>query len=643
MVDDNDEYLLKNIIVNSEKRLKYFDKEESNKIRNDIIYNVNNKLQLNNNGNNGNKRNTCNKFIRLNEIKKLQQKLEKNKVIVIKSDKSNTPVLMKLEQYSGKMYDYINENGFQEIRNPTAKYLKIVKNMIVKYKNTLNHDNRIKYHTRLYPFHPDAPILSGLPKIHKDGIPFRPLINFKSAPSYNIAKIMDKIIRKKLNIRNDYSIKNGYELIEKLKKLKINKKTKIVSYDIVNMYSNIPVNETIEIIKNQLLKTENINEVNNIITIIRNICMQNYFTFDNKFYLQEEGLPMGMPLSAVMAEIYLNRFEEYIVKGITHVHEILLWGRYVDDILTIYNSNITDEHIIIKNKLNSYNEKLQFTVETETRGSMSFLDINIILDVNSGNIKTGVYHKPISNNTTIHNNSNHPWAHKVNTYYNMINRAYTYIGGNKEELNKELQLIESIANQNGYDDKFINNIHRKYFKKMHSKTKLIPQNNNKNKKYITYNYTNKNINRIVNVYNKDLYTIAFKSNKSIIKYFNKQQNDNMYNLCGIYKIVCDDCDSIYIGKTNRSFKQRFNEHFRAYKNRNKYISNVADHLVNNDHRITSMQNNMEIIEIVHSNNNENNMKLEQLEKYYIYKFKSKNTLMNHQTVFEQDGLFKLIQ
>ena len=37
--------------------------------------------------------------------------------------------------------------------------------------------------------------LRGLPKIHKNNMPVRLLVNFTSAPSYKIAKKIDKIVR----------------------------------------------------------------------------------------------------------------------------------------------------------------------------------------------------------------------------------------------------------------------------------------------------------------------------------------------------------------------------------------------------------------------------------------------------------------
>jgi hypothetical protein len=632
----NNNTIIKNTIIDTETNLYKIENEnEQESIRNNIKYNINENIKHKHNNKANNKINEINLY----KIKQLKNKITQHNAIIIKSDKTNTPVIINQSKYIDIMNKYIEENNYIELKDPTNKYLKITKNLITKHKDIFNYKNNINYHTRLYPFKPAAPKLTGLPKIHKPNIPIRPLINFKTAPTYHIAKIIDKILRSKIKLNNTYNVKNGYETILKLQQIKANSNTKMVSYDISNMYTNIPINKTIKIIKNTLEKqNENTNFIHNLITIIRNICKQNYFEFNNKYYSQPEGLPMGAPLSAIMSEIYIQDFENKIVYGITHTHNIILWIRYVDDILCIYNNTVDNEYQIILNKLNSYNSQLRFTVETENNRTIHFLDIKI--EINNNIIETNVYRKPTTNNTTIHNKSNHPWTYKINTYTNMINRAIIYTQGNKQKMDIELKYIKQIARENGYNENLIKNIYNKIKNKSKIKEKTTltdnyKNNDIKNKKYLKYKYTNKIVTKFTKAYNKENYTVAYKSNKCIINYLqNKTINKN--NACGVYKIKCDQCEFIYIGKTNRSFKNRYDEHLRAYKYKNIKYSNVAEHLINNNHTITSFENNLEILEI-----NNNNKEIEHLEKFYIYKYKDKHKLMNHHVVFENDDLYKL--
>ena len=61
----------------------------------------------------------------------------------------------------------------------------------------------------------------------------------------------------------------------------------MASLDIVNMYTNISMQETLKILQKNLINTgipdkEKIKELINLLTIV---LKQNYFVFNNKYYL----------------------------------------------------------------------------------------------------------------------------------------------------------------------------------------------------------------------------------------------------------------------------------------------------------------------------------------------------------------------
>jgi hypothetical protein len=84
------------------------------------------------------------------------------------------------------------------------------------------------------------------------------------------------------------------------------------------------------------------------LSVNHTIIGQNYFEFQNRCYIQNKGLSMGAPISAILSEIYLQNLEcTKIIKILTD-NNILSYFRYVDDILIVYNDAFTDTHEVYK-------------------------------------------------------------------------------------------------------------------------------------------------------------------------------------------------------------------------------------------------------------------------------------------------------
>ena len=69
----------------------------------------------------------------------------------------------------------------------------------------------------------------------------------------------------------------------------------------------------------------------------------------------------------------------------------LLFKKYVDDCIYIFNCNEMDETQLLQH-LNSQNTHIKFTLEKETNSSLPYLDILISRDTNKLNFT--VYRKP---------------------------------------------------------------------------------------------------------------------------------------------------------------------------------------------------------------------------------------------------------
>ena len=79
----------------------------------------------------------------------------------------------------------------------------------------------------------------GLPKIHKPDWPLRPFVLFINSPLYNLSKFVAKILTTLIN-SNNLSIKNSFELVDRISNFKINE-TIGCFLSMLSLFTKIPV------------------------------------------------------------------------------------------------------------------------------------------------------------------------------------------------------------------------------------------------------------------------------------------------------------------------------------------------------------------------------------------------------------------
>ncbi|KAL9955800.1 hypothetical protein ACROYT_G037181 [Oculina patagonica] len=99
---------------------------------------------------------------------------------------------------------------------------------------------------------------------------------------------------------------------------------------------------------------------------------------------------MGSPVSAVVANLYMESFEE---QGITSTsYKPKIWKRYVDDTFTILDRGIVDSFL---QHLNNQQPSIRFTMEAENGCKIAFLDTTVSREPDGRlTCTTSVYRKP---------------------------------------------------------------------------------------------------------------------------------------------------------------------------------------------------------------------------------------------------------
>ena len=180
-------------------------------------------------------------------------------------------------------------------------------------------------------------------------------------------------------------------------------------------------------------------------------------------------------------------------------------------------------------------------------------------------------------------------------------------------------------------DEFINSIDDP---KIKNETRLMV-NKKLNKKFVSSIYTNIIPDFLNSTFKKLNITIGFKTNNNLFNVLKNKYKKPFTELTGIYKLKCDNCNKFYLGQTGRPIKERFKEHLPT-GNLENLKSNFARHIIDNDHKYTNIDNNIEIIQKCSKGKLMN-----AIEEFYIYKeFKTDaNRLLNDQLKFDSNHLY----
>lgn len=540
---------------------------------------------------NRNMRNTQREKFILVTHEKTQKLLRRytDKIIITRSDKGNKTVVMYRNDYNNKMEKLLEDKfTYKKIRiDPTTKLQKVNNNIVNDlFKGEYIGTRQKQQYTCSAAL---APRLYGLPKIHKPGLPIRPISSSTSVPCYNLAKHIGQILR---NIVSDtYNIKNTYELKDRLQKVEVGDDEILVSFDAVSLFTNIP---TYLAIRQCMHKWNIISQFTKIpkqkFLQILQFCLRdnNYFIYNGNIYNQTFGMPMGNPLSPTIADIILDNLLDNALDELktmeVHIKCIL---KYVDDIIAIIKRKDLEQ---ILTTFNQYHDKLKFTVEKEIDGKIPYLDTTLHRE--KSRITLNWYTKDMASGRLMNYNSTQPRQQKINTASNLINKIIDI--SDEKFMDENIQKIKTILKNNDYPHHLIDNL---------IKRKLHPHNTNKCSPQTTEQSGNTrqyfsipfipnltNTRQLKTTITQDNTIFAHKSNKTLRQIFSntKDQIDKQQQYDVVYEVECNGsdgqkCGQIYIGTTKRALGVRISEHQSDIRN-SKMNTALSQHILETGHK-----------------------------------------------------------
>ena len=313
--------------------------------------------------------------------------------VVLTADKGVALVVMDKSQYVDKCMALLNGTKvYKPCKDTTKKLHRDIQESLWRlnreHSSSRLYDWSKLYYNKLLPTgnSSPAPRFYGLPRIHKPNCPMHPIVSACGMATYQLAKFLTKILQRYMGITPLF-VKDSKSFSDHLKSVQISEEDELVSFDISALFISVPVPTALDVINH--LFCEHIEdpeakhkygsfrwntiglekyEVMQLLKLVLKNCV---FTFQDKFFKQLHGAAMGSPCSPVVANIYMEYFEN-LALGPELPVPVKDWKRYVDDVFSIIPKGNRNQML---QYLNSIDPHIKFTIEQPNgEGGIPFLD-----------------------------------------------------------------------------------------------------------------------------------------------------------------------------------------------------------------------------------------------------------------------------
>lgn len=479
-----------------------------------------------------------------------------NDIIITSADKGGKTVILKKEDYEAKMHQLTSDTTtYKPIKRDRTSHFQTKNNDIARrLRNLCIIDDNTKASLTTYKALP--PRMYGLPKIHKENVPLRPIVSCIGSPTHALSRFCNDIL-KNITEESPYKLKNSYDFIKRIKDLCVEDGYVLVSFDVVSLFTNIPRDLAMEVISE---KWEEIQKYTNIPSdlftdMISLVMNSGYFKYNGNFYQQIDGMPMGNCLSPAIADMIIDHIIDKAMEFSPHPPKAIY--KYVDDLFLIARDEYLNE---LLNVFNSIHAKIQFTHELERDNLLPFLD-TLVKRNEDGTITTTWYQKQMASGRILNFASLHPMKQKINTAQGVIHRVKSLT---TDPLCDTNTIITKLLLKNNYPQHMI--------KKLLDLPRSERDSNLLNCSFITASETkycsltyikglSEKIAKTIRGHSQDV-TICLKSCNTVGQLFFSKTKDPIDTLDKtnlIYRIPCE-CGMYYIGRTSRKLRMRVREH-----------------------------------------------------------------------------------
>lgn len=521
------------------------------------------------------------------EMSALKRLKDNDSIMVLPADKGKAVVILDTSEYLDKLGAIVATGPYvKRGRDPGSSFRKSLYQVL----NWVVQDGRMTRaeFLRLVPTHFQTPHIFGLPKVHKTGIPLRPIVSMVGSLFSPVSRLLADIM-KPYTLSHASHVANSGDVIRRLTSFDA-RDGFFVSFDVESLFTNVPVPETLEVFRSWLEQDSTLRErtrlsVEEIMALAGIVLSSCYFRSFDGLFLQTEGVAMGGSLGPIAANLFMVHFET-LAKTRADEEGIVfpsLWIRYVDDVLAFWNGS-EDSLAAFCDLLNSLRPSIKFTLEREEDGLIPYLDV--LIDHRQQDLIFSVYRKPTNTGRYLHRSSSHPMSSFKSVVRSLSSRASSVCSTTTYQEEKK-HVIDSLK-ACGYCAAECNSW---WSSRSQSNEEAAPVVKG------TLPYIKGVSERIRGVLSSVGVNVALKSTTTVRNMLVKKRPEKPKTFGVVYRIPCStpECNWSYVGESGRTVEERVKEHGKAIREIDVDRSEVAKHVHESDHTVEVSQ--VEVVDI----------------------------------------------
>ena len=376
---------------------------------------------------------------------------------------------------------------------------------------------------------------------------------------------------------SEHAVRNSASFVDYLRNQTIGENEVMVSFDVESLFTNVPIESACRVALQRMQTDVGFSartslSPGQVAELLEFVLKSTYFMYNGEYYEQQEGAAMGSPVSAVVANLYMENFEEQALEACPDECAPRVWKRYVDDTFIVTQRSTANDLLSF---MNAQQPSIRFTMEVENDNRIAFLDTLVHRDTN-GRLSTTVYRKPTHTDQYLAFDSHHPRSVKRGVVKCLYDRALRTV--TKPACTAtEKRHVRSALISNGYPRSFIQRV---------AKQKRATTNEPASyKATVVLPFVEGVSQQLRRRLENHGIRAVFKSDTTIRKHLVRPKDPALPDRRDgvVYKIPCGNCDKVYIGETGRPVGERMLEHRRDVRLMRTDGSAVAEHAYDADH------------------------------------------------------------